>query len=145
MLLVRKAEPQNQLTECLEPFSVGGDVSLGAADPPGSCSCLGFLSAVEWGQVRQAARHLSGGAVGVGRPFSLAARHLFQGVVAGIQGSAAVGAAALRELVDFALADGLHEVEGWLDFEQAAEDLEALENDVWNGGTTLNEVKLEAG
>ena len=45
--------------------------------------------------------------------------------------------------MDFALADGLHEVEGWLDFEQAAEDLEALENEVWNGGTTLSEVKRQ--
>ena len=41
----------------------------------------------------------------------------------------------------FSFADGLQEIEGWLDFGQAAEDLEALENDVWSGGTTLREVE----
>ena len=43
----------------------------------------------------------------------------------------------------FAFADGLQEIEGWLDFGQAAEDLEALENDVWSGGTTLSEAERQ--
>ena len=45
--------------------------------------------------------------------------------------------------MEFSFADGLQEIEGWLDFGQAAEDVEALENDVWNGGTTLSEAERQ--
>ena len=109
----------------LQPLWGGADAFWGEVAPKASAAgahtLLDFLTNAEWGRVHQAARHL------------------FHGVAAGIQGRAAVGTAALRELVEFAFADGLQEIEGWLDFGQAAEDLEALENDVWSGGTILRE------
>ena len=62
--------PENQLTERFEPFSLGGEGSCGDTQPSGPCSSLDFLSAADWGRARQAVRHLRGGASGVGRPVS---------------------------------------------------------------------------
>ena len=86
---------------------------------------------------------MRGGASGVGRPISCELPGLQPPPSHMQMGQAAAGAAVLRELVDFAFADGLLQIEGWLDFEQAAEDLEALENGVWNGGTTLSKAERQ--
>jgi hypothetical protein len=51
---------------------------------------------------------------------------------AGVAGFSIVG-----DLISYTLAEGLQEIEGWLDFGQATEDLDTLENDIFNGGTTL--------
>ncbi len=48
-----------------------------------------------------------------------------------------------EKIVEVAFADGLQEIEGWLDFGQAAEDLEAPEHDVWSGGTIVKEAERQ--
>jgi hypothetical protein len=45
----------------------------------------------------------------------------------------------LKEYVAEAFVSGLQEIEGWLDFAGAAEDLDLLEEDIWNGGTQMTQ------
>ena len=78
-----------------------------------------FLADAEWRQVQMAARHLCPG-------------HAARMCDAGVAGFSIVG-----DLISYTLAEGLQEIEGWLDFGQATEDLDTLENDIFNGGTTL--------
>jgi hypothetical protein len=51
--------------------------------------------------------------------------------------AAVAGFSIVGDLISYTLAEGLQEIEGWLDFGQATEDLDTLENDIFNGGTTL--------
>jgi hypothetical protein len=76
---------------------------------------LRFLSASEWASVQQTARHLCPG---------------FK-----VSSPAGVDIGVLKELLGSTFVDGLQEIEGWLDFAGAAEELDILEQDVWNGGT----------
>ena len=41
----------------------------------------------------------------------------------------------VKERIVEVLVDGLQEIEGWLDFAGAAEEVDILEQDLWNGGT----------
>ena len=104
------------------PASCGGEEeSLHGEGPEGFCvdfgSLLGFLSAADWARVQQTARYLCPG-FNVSSP-----------VGAGVE----IGV--LKELLGSTFVDGLQEIEGWLDFAQVAEELDTLEQDVWNGGT----------
>ena len=78
-------------------------------------SLLRFLSASEWASVQQTARHLCPG---------------FK-----VSSPASVDIGLLKELLGATFVDGLQEIEGWLDFAGAAEELDILEQDIWNGGT----------
>ena len=78
-------------------------------------SLLRFLSASEWACVQQTARHLCPG---------------FK-----VSSPASVDIGLLKELLGATFVDGLQEIEGWLDFAGAAEELDILEQDIWNGGT----------
>ena len=147
-------DPENQLTKCFEPFSLGGDGFCGDTQPSGPCSSLDFLSAADWGRARQAARHLRGGASGVGRPVS--GEVLLPGlqpppssVQQAPRGKARQSArdcdlglaAASKELVTLALDDGLHDAEGWLDLGQMAEAVDELVCAVWSGDTVRSKAK----
>jgi hypothetical protein len=74
-----------------------------------------FLSASEWASVQQTARHLCPG---------------FK-----VSSLASVDIRLLKELIGETFVNGLQEIEGWLDFAGAAEELDILEQDIWNGGT----------
>jgi hypothetical protein len=76
---------------------------------------LRFLSASEWASVQQTARHLCPG---------------FK-----VSSPASVDIRLLKELLGETFVNGLQEIEGWLDFAGAAEELDLLEQDIWNGGT----------
>ena len=76
---------------------------------------LRFLSASEWARVQQTARHLCPG---------------FK-----VSSPAGVDRGVLKEFLGSIFVDGLQEIEGWLHFAGAAEELDILEQDVWNGGT----------
>jgi hypothetical protein len=81
----------------------------------GADSLLRFLSASEWASVQQTARHLCPG---------------FK-----VSSPASVDIRLLKELLGETFLNGLQEIEGWLDFAGAAEELDLLEQDIWNGGT----------
>ena len=87
----------------------------------GSFSLVNFLTKADWGRVQQVARYLCPGSA------------------ASMLGRAVIGTDVLKEHLGIAFGDGLQEIEGWLDFAQAAEDLEALDDDVWHGGTILTQ------
>jgi hypothetical protein len=94
--------------------------------PPSQCavplvdgSVRSFLSAPEWARVQQAARRFC------------------PGLRAGPE--ARVDTGLLKEYVAEAFVSGLQEIEGWLDFAGAAEDLDLLEEDIWNGGTQMTQ------
>ena len=74
-----------------------------------------FLSAPEWARVQQAARYLCPG--------------FFASPPVGVD------IRLLKENVVETCVNGLQEIVGWLDFGVAAEDLDTLEQDIWNGGT----------
>ena len=76
---------------------------------------LRFLSASEWASVQQTARHLCPG---------------FK-----VSSPASVDIRLVKELLGETFVNGLQEIEGWLDFAGAAEELDLLEQDIWNGGT----------
>jgi hypothetical protein len=82
-------------------------------------SLMRFLSAPERARVQQAARYLCLG---------LSARPTV-GVDTGL----------LKVYVDAAFESGLQEIEGWLDFAGAAEDLDILEQDILDGGTQMTQ------
>jgi hypothetical protein len=99
----------------------GEEGSLHGEGPEGFCagfdSLLRFLSAAEWARVQQTARYLCPG-FKVSSPVG-----------------AGVDIGVLKELLGSTFVDGLQEIEGWLDFAGVAEELDILEQDVWNGGT----------
>jgi hypothetical protein len=80
---------------------------------------MSFLSAPEWARVQQAARYLCPGLIA--------------------SPTVGVDIGLLKEYVVEAFVSGLHEVDGWLDFATAAEDLDLLEQDIWNGGTQMTQ------
>jgi hypothetical protein len=62
-----------------------------------------------------------------------AARYLCPGFIA--SPPVGVDSRLLKENVVETYVNGLQEIEGWLDFAGAAEELDILEQDIWNGGT----------
>ena len=78
-------------------------------------SVMSFLTAAEWARVHQAATHLCPGFVA--------------------SPPARCDLRVVKELIEDILVNGLHEIEGWLDFPGAAEEVDILEQDLWNGGT----------
>ena len=82
-------------------------------------SLLSFLSAPEWASVHQAARYLC------------------PGLSANLTVRVDIGL--LKVYVDAAFESGLQEIEGWLDFAGAAEDLDILEQDILDGGTQMTQ------
>jgi hypothetical protein len=82
-------------------------------------SLLSFLSAPEWARVHQAARYLC------------------PGLSANLTVRVDIGL--LKVYVDAAFESGLQEIEGWLDFAGAAEDLDILEQDILDGGTQMTQ------
>jgi hypothetical protein len=82
-------------------------------------SLMRFLSAPDWARVQQAARYLCPGFIA--------------------SPPAGVGIRLLKENVVETFVSGLQEIKGWLDFAGAAEDLDTLEQDIWNGGTQMTQ------
>ena len=113
-----QSDPSHQHAECCSSHP-GGRSSQDSSEPEGiqdiNSSVLGFLTHADWGSVKQTARHLC------------------PGLKVSTSGSHVARTAALQELLGWAFVDGLQEVEGWLDFDQVGEDLDALESDVWVG------------
>ena len=72
-------------------------------------SLLRFLSAPDWARVQQTARHPCPGFT--------------------VSSPASVDIRLLKELVGETFVSGLQEIEGWLDFAGAAEELDILEQD----------------
>ena len=82
-------------------------------------SLMRFLSAPDWARVQQAARYLC------------------PGLIASPPAGADIRL--LKDYVAEAFVSGLQEIKGWLDFAGAAEDLDILEQDIWNGGTQMTQ------
>ena len=130
-----------------EPYRLGREGSGGDTQPSGPGGPLDFLTPAEWGQTRQVARHLSGGASGVGRPVicevhlpgpypppsseqQVSRGEAYRSVCDCDRGLAE----ASKELVAYALDEGLQNVEGWLDLGLMAEAVDELQCAVWAGG-----------
>ena len=117
-VVARSLDVQGVCSPCLrqEPGAQPGDQCVA---PLVEGSVRSFLSAPEWARVQQAARHLC-----PGLSASPAVR---------------VDTGLLKEYVDEAFVSGLQEIEGWLDFAGAAEDLDILEEDICGGGTQMTQ------